>query len=227
MVAATHRALGDMVQAGEFREDLLYRLNALTLRVPPLRERRDEIVLLANELLGEVGSEWCRAATRFSPEACAALEAYDWPGNVRELRNVIERALLTCQGTSIELSDLPFALPASGQCSRSEAEAGKATAPVQAPQSPRAFRERVREFEIDLIEQALARSEGNQRAASRDLRIPLRTLAHKIKAYGLRAATSEPSARESPSPVIVSRGPVSAESDGCIWARNPRLSARR
>jgi DNA-binding NtrC family response regulator len=179
-----------MVQAGLFREDLLYRLNALTLRVPPLRERPEEIVPLARELLVQVCEEWDRSLSLFSPEALAALAAYSWPGNVRQLRNVIERALLVCRRSTIERSDLPCELSGSPgatlavQVSTSSAAAADAA-------GKRTFREQVQAFEVELIRCALAHTEGNQRAASRELGIPLRTLAHKIKAFGLRTPTND------------------------------------
>ena len=90
LVAATHRDLEKMVELREFREDLLYRLNALTLRVPPLRERREEIAPLARELLAEIAEDSKRSVSDFSSAALAALRAYGWPGNVRQLRNVVD-----------------------------------------------------------------------------------------------------------------------------------------
>jgi DNA-binding NtrC family response regulator len=194
IVAATHRDLDAMVHAGDFREDLLYRLNALTLRVPPLRERREEIVPLARELVVEVGGEWNRAASHFSPAALEALAAYHWPGNVRQLRNVVERSLLVCQGPTIELSDLALALKKPAEPPWVGEPAAASPAAAAAPPK-RTFREQVGAFEIDLIQGALARTEGNQRAAARELGIPLRTLSHKIKAYGLRASLDDPRTR--------------------------------
>lgn len=187
IVAASHRDLETMVHAGEFREDLLYRLNALTLRVPPLRERREEIVPLARELLLEVAADSSRTVSHFSPAALAALAVHDWPGNVRQLRNVIERAFLVCDGSSIELSDLPAPLTEARQQPLLAVAMTPSPAAATAP-APRTFREQVQAFEIALLQGALARTQGNQRAASRRLGIPLRTLAHKIKAYGLRTS---------------------------------------
>ena len=189
IVAATHRQMEAMVVSGQFREDLLYRLNALTLRVPPLRERREEIEPLAREFLAHVGQEWDRRGVRFAPAALAALIAYDWPGNVRQLRNVIERALLVCHHTTLELSDLPLALTETLR--PAPVVEASTTAPIIAAPLSRTFREQVQAFESGLIREALLRSRGNQRAASRELGIPLRTLAHKIKVFGLRAPSND------------------------------------
>ncbi|HET7538348.1 MAG TPA: sigma 54-interacting transcriptional regulator [Polyangiaceae bacterium] len=184
IVAATHRDLEAMVRMGQFREDLLYRLNALVLCVPPLRERREEIVPLARELLAEVAKDVNHAVTHLSPAALAALVAYDWPGNVRQLRNVIERALLVCRGSGIEHSDLPPALARAHSLLPIAASPSPSASDAREP-TLRTFREQVQAFETDLLRRALANARGNQRAASRRLGIPLRTLAHKIKAYRL------------------------------------------
>lgn len=189
IVAATHRDLDAMVHAGQFREDLLYRLNALTLRVPPLRERREEITGLAQRFLAEAATDWNGAATGFSAAASHALREYHWPGNIRQLRNVIERAMLVCRGSVIELGDLPVALrqptppPESPQGTSPRASVG----PVANGAAMETFRERVQRFEAELLKEALIECQGNQRGASRRLGIPIRTLSNKIKAYGLRA----------------------------------------
>ncbi|MGY2498766.1 AAA-type ATPase lid domain-containing protein, partial [Klebsiella pneumoniae] len=97
IVAATNLDLDEMVREGRFREDLLYRLNVITLKLPPLRERHEDVISLAERFLARFVSDYGRPACAFSPEAAAALQAYRWPGNIRELRNVIERASIICQ----------------------------------------------------------------------------------------------------------------------------------
>src|SRR5262249_39080435 len=92
LIAATHRDLGKLVEEGRFREDLLYRLNAVPLMMPPLRERGRDVVLLARSLTARVGTELGRPGLRLSPSAEKAIETHPWPGNVRQLRNVLERA---------------------------------------------------------------------------------------------------------------------------------------
>jgi two-component system response regulator AtoC len=183
VVAATHRDLTDMVAAGTFREDLLYRLNALTLHVPPLRERKEEILPLAELFLVRARERWGASAARLSADACEALLAYRWPGNVRELRNVIERSVVLCAGSVIELEDLPTALWEAS----SEAPTAPASARIDEATSLHAppLSERVREFEIAAIREALERCGRSQARAAQALGLPRRTLAHKIQVYGL------------------------------------------
>src|SRR5690606_87341 len=96
ILAATNLNLDEMVREGRFREDLLYRLNVITLTLPPLRERREDLLELAERFLARFVKEYARPARGFSDEARAALLDYHWPGNIRELRNVIERASIIC-----------------------------------------------------------------------------------------------------------------------------------
>lgn len=107
VVAATHRDLGAMVEHGEFREDLYYRLRVLPLHVPALRQRKEDIALLSNRLLDTLRKRYKREQVRLAPETLAALEAYDWPGNIRQLSNALEYALVHADGTAI----LPYHLP--------------------------------------------------------------------------------------------------------------------
>ncbi|HMG21834.1 MAG TPA: sigma 54-interacting transcriptional regulator, partial [Kofleriaceae bacterium] len=106
VIAATHRDLEGMVEAGRFRQDLWYRLNTVTLRIPPLRERVDEIRPLAERFLKEARRQAGSDVRTIDPRALAALEGYGWPGNVRELRNVIERAVVLAEGSTITPADL-------------------------------------------------------------------------------------------------------------------------
>ncbi|MBM7062569.1 sigma-54-dependent response regulator transcription factor AlgB [Pseudomonas sp. UL073] len=106
ILAATNLDLDEMVRAGRFREDLLYRLNVITLKLPPLRERHEDILMLAERFLARFVVDYARPARAFSDEARVALLNYRWPGNIRELRNVIERASIICPQESVELSHL-------------------------------------------------------------------------------------------------------------------------
>jgi NtrC-family two-component system response regulator AlgB len=108
LVVATNHDLAQMVAQGKFREDLFYRLNVVSLTLPPLRERREDIVPLAEQMLTAFVKRYDRPARRFSDEAGAALAAYDWPGNLRELSNVIERAVILCGAEMIRPEHLPF-----------------------------------------------------------------------------------------------------------------------
>lgn len=182
VVAATHRDLETMVRQGQFREDLMYRLDAVTLRVPPLRERVEEIVPLARLFLTRARQLWGGRACDFSEEALYALEDYCWPGNVRQLRNVVERAVAVCEDELIEVEDLPAQLLAND-----EAAVADATQPAARLGGAgfRSLPDRVRAFEIELIRAAMQQAHGNQAQAARILGVPRRTLANKVHAYGL------------------------------------------
>ncbi|HKU36863.1 MAG TPA: sigma 54-interacting transcriptional regulator, partial [Polyangiales bacterium] len=179
VVAATHRDLAAMTADGTFRLDLYHRLNAVMLRVPPLRERPEELELLIQTFLKEFGSDG-GAARPFSPEALARLRAYPWPGNVRELRNVVERALAISDGPQIELADLPTHI-AQHACN-----APSVSAALQPESSGQDLRAQVQAYEAQLIGDALRSSDGNQRRAAGLLRLPLRTFERKLQLLGTR-----------------------------------------
>jgi DNA-binding NtrC family response regulator len=181
VIAATHRDLEAMVEAGRFRQDLLFRLNTMTLRIPPLRERIDEIRPLAERFLKDARRQAGSDVRGIDPQALAALERYPWPGNVRELRNVIERAVVLAEGKELAPADL------------TERVRGGLRAPVSEPPPDEPagepagdYREHVRKFEIELILRALQKANGNQTEAARALNLPLRTLVHKIQTYGIK-----------------------------------------
>lgn len=183
VVAATHRNLEEMVERGEFRQDLLFRLNAVTLSVPPLRERTDEVEPLAERFLADAIRHGGVSPRVLDPEAVALLQRYHWPGNVRELRNVIERAVLVAAESVIGVHDLPSQL----RHHKEAPESGPLTGPRAVLEDGDVeFKERVRAYEVELILDALKRANGNQTLAAKLLRMPLRTMVHKIKAYGIR-----------------------------------------
>jgi len=122
LLAATNRNLEELVREGRFREDLLYRLNVISLTVPPLRERREDILDLAEHFLARFVKEYARPAHGFSADARQALLAYRWPGNVRELRNLVERASIICPGELIDASQLGLGEQPSAQAPRVGAE---------------------------------------------------------------------------------------------------------
>jgi DNA-binding NtrC family response regulator len=180
ILSATHRDLGEMCEEASFREDLLYRLNAVTLVVPPLRERPDDILPLAEVFLEQARRLGDSPAHRIGDEAAELLVAHPWPGNVRQLRNVVERAVLLAQGEEVQPVDLSDRF-------RGEALGAGGLAPSpDASDEEVSFKARVRRFESRLITEALRASGGNQTAAAKRLRIPLRTLVRKIREYGLR-----------------------------------------
>ncbi len=167
VVAATNRHLLEEVNAGRFRQDLYYRLRVIELRVPPLRERRDDILPLARLLLIEATERLGRRVHSFSPEAADQLLRYPWPGNVRELGNAIERAVALCEGPRVERDDLP--------------EEVRAAPPSFLPgASPRTLEDMEREY----ILAVLARNEGNRSRTAEQLDIGLATLYRKLKQYG-------------------------------------------
>lgn len=179
-----------MVAAGTFREDLMFRLDALSVRVPALRERVEEIEPLAIRFLDQARSEWGALPRSFDSEALAALLRYAWPGNVRQLKNVVERAAVVCPREVATLDDLPdallqpnnVALPAPVAVEAGPVVAGRQdAAQSSAENDPTAPLEgRVRAFEARLIREALARHYGNQARAAGELGLPRRTLSHKI-----------------------------------------------
>lgn len=187
IVAATHRNLPDQVAKGVFREDLFYRLNTATVNVPALRERLEDIEPLARHFLDEATRTIGSSVRDFDADALARLRAYAWPGNVRELRNVIERAVLVAEGQVLTAIDLGDRVSASGASAERSETAMAAAIGAMAPTGEHLdFRDRIRAIETELILDALKKAQGNQTEAARILRMPLRTLVHKLKSYGLR-----------------------------------------
>ena len=181
LVSATNRPLQSRVDEGTFRGDLFYRINAVVLDLPPLRERKADIMVLARHFLDQLHPA---EAGRWSlePEAVALLESYPWPGNIRELRNVVERAALFSPGTTIRASDLGSSLVEGGLLPAGD---GEATG-VQRGGSDGLPSLNLEELERMAIEQALQRSGWHQGNAAQLLGISDRTLHRKIRAFGLR-----------------------------------------
>ncbi len=184
VVAATNSDLETMVDNGGFRKDLFYRLNAITLNVPPLRERTEEIGALASLFVRKACVNWNAKLLPISTEALELMREYNWPGNVRELRNVIERALIFCTSDRIRYIDLPENIrDASTKPDLVDSLVGNVqTLP---PANDRSLIELVREYEHGLIKDALKRTGGNQSKAAQRLGIARCTLAKKIRGYGL------------------------------------------
>ncbi len=204
ILAATHCDLEAMCRTGTFRWDLLYRLNTMTLKVPPLRDRSEEILSLAMHFVGMANRSNDCAVKGISPEASVLLQRYSWPGNVRELRNIIERAVVVTEGEIITAEDLTDRLRSYSATSDQTGEVRKQR-PTQDlnqaiaegsydPDTPTdgeslAFKDRVQKFERQLLLQALQVSKWNQTEAAKYLDMPLRTLVHKIKTYELKKKT--------------------------------------
>jgi DNA-binding NtrC family response regulator len=178
LVAATNTDLWREVQEGRFREDLYFRLNVITIELPPLRERREDIPLLATHFLRVYAEENQRTVQGFSAAAMDALSTYHWPGNVRELENAVERAVVLSQGDTVELDGLPQAL-------RAEAEGGLPTTEI--PPAGIDFRKVVGEYQAGLIREALRLSGGVQRQAAKLLMLSPTTLNEMIHRLGIDA----------------------------------------
>ena len=178
VIAATNRDLAEEVAQGAFREDLYYRLAVFPIGLPPLRERREDISLLAEHVLGRIAEEAGGAPKRLSAGALRVVMSYAWPGNVREFEHVLERAALLGEGEVITERDLPAQLTAPGH------ELAVAL-PEDALALPEATARIVREVERELIRRALGRTAGNRTEAARLLRISRRALVYKLKTYGL------------------------------------------
>ncbi|HEX3557860.1 MAG TPA: sigma-54 dependent transcriptional regulator [Pyrinomonadaceae bacterium] len=171
VLAATNRVPADSVRQGTFREDLLYRLNVITIDLPPLRRRKDDIPLLAQHLVAQLAERHARPARFLSPAAIDALQSHSWPGNVRELRNVIERAVIICSGEGIERHHLaPYPLE---QRARSRGE-DTITLPVGTP---------IEEVERRMILRTLQKTDNNKTRAAELLQISLKTLHNKLRHY--------------------------------------------
>jgi len=173
VLAATNKELPAEIKGGRFREDLYFRLNVIPIFVPPLRDRQDDIPLLAEHFMSLMASEYGRRPKRFAPEATARLQHYAWPGNVRELRNTIERLMIMAPGDTITAQDLAFL---------GQNEVGRPIEPVS-PSLPLA--EAREQFERDYILQALAIQGGNISRTADALGVERSNLYKKMKAFGI------------------------------------------
>ena len=177
IIAATNVDLKSMVADGRFREDLYYRLHVIKVQLPPLRDRREDVRVLAQHFLDKYGIENDKRDLELTPEALDLMEQYDWPGNVRELGNIVERAVVLATGTRIDVDLIPDAVRTSG--------------PFQIPQfvmPPEgiSFREVTAAFETQLIERTLVAAGGVQKRAAEMLGIKPTTLNEMIKRHEIR-----------------------------------------
>ncbi len=181
LIAATHRNLPELIGQGRFREDLYYRLNVFRIDLPPLRERREDLPLLAGQLIARLNHTMGKTVEGIEPEALEALERYPFPGNVRELENVLERAFILSDGPRIGRAALGgLAAPA-----KTAEWTGAAPGRPRPSQAGGEARGSMRQIERQALVEALARWEGNRTAAARELGISRRTLFNKIREYGL------------------------------------------
>jgi DNA-binding NtrC family response regulator len=178
LLAATNKNLDEMVKTGTFREDLFFRLRVVEVRLPGLRERREDIPLLAQSFLREFAAENQKQVNSFTPDAVELLLSYDWPGNVRELRTAIEHAVVLCRGERITARDLPPSVRAQNQPG---AVSPSGTPPVPAIQPSLS----VVENEKQLIIRALKETGGNRTLAASKLGMSRRSLHRKLRKYQL------------------------------------------
>jgi len=174
IIAATNADLARMVAEGTFREDLYYRLNVITIELPPLRRRPEDIPALVNYFLRRYGEENGKPNLSLTPQALDVLSAYRWPGNVRQLENVVERAVVLCPGEVVDLDLLPNEV--------------LTPQPSQAPALPAEglnLRDAVNEYTKALIEASLTRCGGVQRRAAQMLRLRPSTLNEMIRRLGI------------------------------------------
>jgi DNA-binding NtrC family response regulator len=170
LVAATNKDLIKLVSEGKFRDDLFYRLSVVSVNLPALRERREDIPLLAHEFLQECSRENDKPVREISAEAVNVLMAYDWPGNVRELRNTIEQMVVLARGERLTLRDVPAVVRGGADLTKISVVRTGMT---------------VEEAERQLIIQALKETGGNRTHAADKIGMSRRTLHRKLKQYRL------------------------------------------
>ena len=188
VLAATHRDLEDMAKSGDFREDLFYRLNAITLHIPPLRERLEDVEPLIKHFTEQANKINECSVWGIDEDAMQLLVGYSWPGNVRELRNAIERAVVIAQGDRISVEDLPERVR----------ETEPTTQVTQVDTEPARegeinLKAEMQRHEADLILKALRQSDWDRKKAAALLGLPVRTLAHKMQSHGIRKTSYEKS----------------------------------
>ena len=176
VISASNRNLTELVHEGKFREDLYYRINVVQMHIPPLRDRQEDIPLLANHFLQTAARQFNRKATAFSPSALRGLEEYGWPGNVRELENAVKRAVVLVDGPTVEVWHLPHVvIPAS-----------------EAPAAARSYEEEVRQFKRRLIVRTLRECGWQKAETARALGIARGYLHRLINLLDIRQQPGEP-----------------------------------
>ena len=176
LLAATNRDLSKMVADGRFREDLFFRLKVVPVHLPPLRERREDIPLLADYFLKELAQRYQRPELNFEKDVFRHFQTYSWPGNVRELKHMVERLAVIAEGDTVSISDLPENLTAmTGHA---------ANVLIQLPDDGIDLEE----VEREILRQALDKHDWNQTRAAQYLNITRSALIYRIQKYGLQSA---------------------------------------
>jgi len=184
LITATNRDPTKLVETGGLREDLYYRLNVVTINVPPLREKKEDIPIMVSAFLAEFSLENKKDATSISPDVLEALVAYDWPGNVRELRNVVESLVVLCPGDTIAFGQLPQTVKGTLR-GKQVVVPGQEMGEVPGRQIVLAAGTSLRDAEKRLIQETLRDSDNNISKAARILNISRRTLHRKLHEYNI------------------------------------------
>lgn len=187
IIAAASSNLREKIQTGEFRQDLFYRLNIVNVQLPALRDRREDIILLADHFLKRLSAKYGKTLAGFRPETAACLEAYAWPGNVRELENVIERMVILApwdkkHSTGLAEPQADFLAP---DLLPPELLTGDSL-PLQVPKSAGAVKDKKDAYEKQLLLETLARNNWNQSAAARELGVDEKSVRYKMRKFGIR-----------------------------------------
>lgn len=186
LLSATHQNLADLVQEGSFRQDLFYRINVIELAVPPLRDRTDDIELLANHILKRIAGEYECDPARLTQDAVERLKEHDFPGNVRELENILERAFTLCDADRISAADLHLGGGTAGSGSANTTGAAISEAcPTLVPDGDIDLEGYLESIERQAIEKALEATRWNKTAAAKKLGISFRALRYRLKKLGM------------------------------------------
>lgn len=184
ILSATHKDLGALVEKGDFRQDLFYRINVIQIAVPPLRERPEDIIILAKHTLNELAEEWQMEMPELSDKACRRLESYNFPGNVRELENILERAVTLCDDDVImpEHLHLPTDHGDEGEDNPQGATSGELASEFNIGDS---LEDYLTDIEKQAILKALEETRWNRTAAAKKLGMSFRSLRYRLKKLGL------------------------------------------
>jgi DNA-binding NtrC family response regulator len=178
IIAATNLDLQTEIRTGRFLNDLLYRIEVVPLRLPALRERKDDIFLLVDHFIRQFARQYNKPITKIDPRALQVISDYPWPGNVRELKNCIARSVILTKGATIKVEDLPQKIAdASGFGAPKPDDAVFQRLPEQGVT--------LRRMECELIRKTLAKNKGNKSLTAQSLGISRKTLYEKIKRYGM------------------------------------------
>jgi transcriptional regulator with PAS, ATPase and Fis domain len=177
VIGATNRDLDKAIEQGHFRRDLMYRLNVVTITLPPLRARGDDIRLLTQHFVARFSQEFKKPAVSLADDVWEVLREYDWPGNVRELRNVLERAVLLCRYNTVTREDIVLGRTENQPWSWDIAQ-------MELPPEGFDF-DKLRRLESHLLRQALARTNNNQTQAARLLNLSRDRLRYRLQKHGL------------------------------------------